>query len=627
MSRLARVLAGAIVVGSGVALLVACGGAERDESSGADGDAASGVDGDAASGTGSSTVLAAGSRHSCRLLPTDGRVLCWGANDDALDAGRLGYASPPPGIAFDVIAAADHSSCGIRRSDRRLECWGTGWDISFAWGVPLEALALGSHSTLCVIRRGDRQVVCLGAGREDAAGPPVGVGFSAIAASHQGACGIRHDDGIAQCWGDAPEPPEGVAFRAIGGAGLERGASSYSATYCGIRRDEGEVVCWGTDDHGQASPPTGIAFEQVTVGGSHACGVRADGTVACWGDDGRGQASPPDGVAFDHIAAGAFHTCGVRRADGQVQCWGRDDHGEVSGAPSPATFDLVAAGDGFACGRGTDGALRCWGRDEHAAVSGAPHGVTLETLSASWDHVCGVRRADGGAECWGRNDRGQASPPAGISFETIVVDHVTQTALSTSEQSHSCGIRRSDGHVVCWGDSEAPAGVAFDVIAGECGLRREDGGVQCWGAAAGAEHCEPLAGVRFSALTMAAYDAFHSTGCCERAWALCGLASDGYLQCRGGWNPPTQCRDWGAWAAGTQFDALAATHGGIGEAGFVCGIRRGDGRVRCSHAGFGHGAPPEGVAFSAISVGRSHVCGIRRDGTLTCWGSRVWNPR
>ena len=52
---------------------------------------------------------------------------------------------------------------------------------------------------------------------------------------------------------------------------------------------------------------------------------------------------------------------------------------------------------------------------------------------------------------------------------------------------------------------------------------------------------------------------------------------------------------------------------------FACGLRT-DGTITCwgsSHSG--RTDPPAGT-FSAVSVGTMHSCGIRTDGTVTCWG-------
>ena len=64
----------------------------------------------------SSKVFAAGSAHSLALR-TDGRIACWGHNDDGQ--------APPAGVDGDfvAIAAGYHHSIALRR-DGSIACWG-----------------------------------------------------------------------------------------------------------------------------------------------------------------------------------------------------------------------------------------------------------------------------------------------------------------------------------------------------------------------------------------------------------------------------------------------------------------------------------------------------------------------
>ena len=120
----------------------------------------------------------------------------------------------------------------------------------------------------------------------------------------------------------------------------------------------GPVQCWGDNDYGQSSPPRGVSFTQITAGDAHTCGLKADGTVQCWGSNEKleycnaeesghceyiwtGQAIPPAGVLFKQISAGAYYNCGVR-ADGNVQCWGYNNKGQAN--YQPGSFSQVAAG-------------------------------------------------------------------------------------------------------------------------------------------------------------------------------------------------------------------------------------------------------------------------------------------
>jgi hypothetical protein len=60
--------------------------------------------------------------------------------------------------------------------------------------------------------------------------------------------------------------------------------SAYSDHTCGLRQSDQQVVCWGDDGFGQVSQtPAGVAFESVSAGRVHTCGIRSDGTRTCWG--------------------------------------------------------------------------------------------------------------------------------------------------------------------------------------------------------------------------------------------------------------------------------------------------------------------------------------------------------
>ena len=50
-----------------------------------------------------------------------------------------------------------------------------------------------------------------------------------------------------------------------------------------------------------------------------------------------------------------------------------------------------------------------------------------------------------------------------------------------------------------------------------------------------------------------------------------------------------------------------------------CGVRT-DGTITCwGDNEFGQAASPDGT-FTMVDAGEHHSCGIRPDGTITCWG-------
>lgn len=105
--------------------------------------------------------------------------------------------------------------------------------------------------------------------------------------------------------------PVGVCIRTAGGSvqctGLEKRRLSGSfesvdignafGAFCAANTD-GDIECWGgplrrKEPMFAGEIPSEGSFDTVTVGRSHACGLREDDTVVCWGSNGEGQAEPP----------------------------------------------------------------------------------------------------------------------------------------------------------------------------------------------------------------------------------------------------------------------------------------------------------------------------------------------
>lgn len=118
---------------------------------------------------------------------------------------------------------------------------------------------------------------------------------------------------------------------------------------CAITDVPRTLVCFGDDDLGQASPPPGTGWVEISSGGDHTCARLPAGEVDCWGDDGKGQLDLP-AVGYDQIAAGFEHSCGITTADGTVLCAGSDAFGESSDTFLFGSYNTsVAAGRSVTC--------------------------------------------------------------------------------------------------------------------------------------------------------------------------------------------------------------------------------------------------------------------------------------
>ncbi|MDE0318970.1 MAG: S8 family serine peptidase [Acidimicrobiaceae bacterium] len=255
--------------------------------------------------------------------------------------------------------------------------------------------------------------------------------------------------------------------------------------------------------------------------------------------------------------AGGYHTCGLR-PNGDAECWGWNNEGQAS--PPNGAFAAITAGLHHTCGLRRNGDAECWGWNSQGQAS--PPNGKFTAISAGDNHTCGIR-TNGSAECWGENNDEQSDMPSGVF-----------TAISAGG-THTCGLRRN-GTAECWGSnrwhiSDAPSGAFTAISAGHwhsCGLR-VDGRPECWGENGVGDASPP--GGEFTAITAGGG---HS----------CGLRPDGSAEC------------WGR-----------------NEYGQVNPSRASGPRQR------GQVRPPRSE-FIALTAGFFHVCALRTDGSVQCWG-------
>ena len=540
-----------------------------------------------------------------------------------------------PYVPFTAVATNEFVACGLR-ADGTVDCWG--WSFFGAGDEPDGRFTeIIVEPFPCGVRTGGT-VDCWG----DSVEPPSGR-FTSISGGWMHVCGLRVNGTIA-CWGSygfgygEAQAPDG-RFSAM---------TSGHNHACALLMDR-TVTCWGNNDEGQTDAPEGH-FTAITAGWGHSCGLRTDGTVACWGSNDR---DPPEGQ-FAAITSNSFEACGIR-TDRTVACWGSHE------AVSPdGEFTALAPGFGMSCGLRTDGTVACWGdRDGGWRSPGwvwtDPPGGRFTAVASGDDRACGVRD-DGTIECWGFNPwwPWAAHPPDG-----------RVAAIDTGGFTYSCALG-IDGTIQCWGRPSAGSGLVpptgrFTAVATgrslathpgsytdhpiSCAIRADDGTVDCWGS-----QLAGSPGGQFTAISSGVYGVFcgqrtDGTVACWR-WnrtdldvpegrftavaagrtLSCGIRLDGTVECwgDGGRSGRTEAPE-GRFTAISAFDAGSVPFGSDIDSyeSTVCGLRT-DGTVTCWGSNQSALADIPGGRFTAVATGQAHACGIRADGTVECWGDDEW---
>lgn len=233
--------------------------------------------------------LVGGAGHTCALTE-DGKVLCWGSNDD----GQLGIGDEPNAMTptspigletgVSAIYTSDGGTCALLE-DGTTKCWGSNYNGQLGDGTKER-------------RNEPTQVIVL----ED-----VAVDL-ALGGSHT--CALL-EDGTARCWGanwfgqlgdgtDQDVLTQTVAVQGLPAPIVDLEAASNRT--CAIL-DDGSLWCWGDNSRGDLGAGTAAISSTVPLpvlglgadvtaaylGPMHSCAVLATGEVRCWGEDGDGQ--------------------------------------------------------------------------------------------------------------------------------------------------------------------------------------------------------------------------------------------------------------------------------------------------------------------------------------------------
>ena len=424
-------------------------------------------------------AIRAGYFHSCVRM-TDATMRCWGNNfyGETGTAAEVEYQNTPANVSglgsqVATFALGDHHSCAAL-VDGRLQCWGMNDDGQVGNGevaLPLSrlepvsvaglgsgvvALGSGSHHNCAVTSGG--QTKCWGRNRSAQLGdgstlrrftPVTVTGLPGVAqmvqAGNDHSC-VLHS-GAVRCWGSnyfaqlgapgalPPSPPTLVP--SLPGSTTAITAGAYHT--CAVN-SAGQGTCWGISPFGYNGNPISLAdllsgIRAVAAGGDHSCALTTAGAVKCWGSNSSGQFgyygsdSPYATVPItdlsgtvQSLSAGGEHSCVVLDV-GRVECWGSSNYGQ-GGSPAPVGFigldsvQSVQAGRFHNCALTTSGGVKCWGNnafgqlgDGTTTTAYIPVEVTglgsgVQAISVGEVHSCALTTA-GAVQCWGSNQYAQ----------------------------------------------------------------------------------------------------------------------------------------------------------------------------------------------------------------------------
>ena len=295
-------------------------------------------------------AIGAGTKFACALI-ADGRVACWGHNNDH----QLGFDSQATSTTAAAVcglepavqlAAGTFSTCALAASGK-VHCWGGAIDQYLGaartqhTGTPtlipdVEGVELVGASTVMCVRTREAAVRCWGAGSDKLARPSTAT--TQIAVGRYGLCGIARDGGV-ECLGQRV-PYVAKADKVVVGDDFACALANKRATCWGpgvmgpwtastmeCPRNE-HMACHEHSRQIVSKPRTFDDVLDIAAHDHEVCVQRAKGFECLKFDEGLGTPSSSTDPFATRNVRGLEHTCELR-AKGTVWCWGDNTFGQL----------------------------------------------------------------------------------------------------------------------------------------------------------------------------------------------------------------------------------------------------------------------------------------------------------
>lgn len=334
---------------------------------------------------------------------------------------------------------------------------------------------------------------------------------------------------------------------------------------------------------------------KISLGNTHTCAILTDGSLWCWGSNTSGELGLGDtthrsspvrvGSAnnWRQVSSGYVSTtCAVNTAN-EVFCWGYNASGQTGVSKTTAYVTTPTKVTAL--------------------------GTTVDSVSVGDTHVC-VVTTSGIVKCWGSNSYGQLGTAItlGISQSTntpTTINNLSGTYTAVAAGGYGTCAIKSDKKVWCWGhdlwgqrgddtprtaDDAAPTQISSSANAAaiitsstsNCFINEANDVTQCWGQNQDYFLRSVYGNINTSSLVDVAPFFANSTYVLARAFSV-----------------------------GSNYACmLKKTDGGI-----VCGGANGSNQIS---------NVPGGTGYIAVGAGTSHVCAIKSDHRLVCWGHNYY---